>query len=274
MKGHIVTPETPSSGHTPVHVYYDDVPSTLNVTLAKLSGAQNLNSIRWVFLIAVTIDGNASKAAYEEGKDQLDRVVSDQRVPVCTDIMIIVPHPVLPFTLGVRLLPKVGGLYPSHAKAWLNTWERGRVDVEGDLTLARAIYGSYYAILSSLPLVEDQMWPFIGLSPGGLPWGAHEVCKFCLRYEPFRLCFSGNFHCTLLLFSQDDYMGHVFWDQDLWMYPGILMLHADLGRILIGTRTRTMAAAAQNAKNYGYEGMKFPWESAFSGWSLFSLCTV
>jgi trehalose/maltose hydrolase-like predicted phosphorylase len=49
------------------------------------------------------------------------------------------------------------------------------------------------------------------------------------------------------------------------MYPPILALHQDLGKLLMGTRKRTRAAAAINAKQYGYKGLKYALESRFTG---------
>ncbi|GFR84256.1 acid trehalase-like protein 1 [Elysia marginata] len=63
----------------------------------------------------------------------------------------------------------------------------------------------------------------------------------------------------------NDYLGHVFWDQDTWMFPTVAVLHPDLGRRLVETRTRTLDAARLLAKRTGYKGARFPWESAFTG---------
>jgi trehalose/maltose hydrolase-like predicted phosphorylase len=49
------------------------------------------------------------------------------------------------------------------------------------------------------------------------------------------------------------------------MFPGIMLLHSDLGRIIVGTRLRTHGTAQLNAKNTGYRGARYPWESAFTG---------
>ena len=61
------------------------------------------------------------------------------------------------------------------------------------------------------------------------------------------------------------YQGHVFWDQDTWMYPSILMLYPDLGRNIVNTRSRTRHAAAANAILNHVQGLQYPWESAFTG---------
>ena len=63
------------------------------------------------------------------------------------------------------------GLLPSHVESWAKQWRQGRIDVSGNLRLAQAIYGSLYYLLSSVPTHNNDSWPYIGLSPGGLPFG-------------------------------------------------------------------------------------------------------
>ena len=86
--------------------------------------------------------------------------------------------------------------------------------------MAQAVYGSMYYILSS----TRHDWPY-GLSPGGLPGG-------------------------------EEYMGHTFWDQDIWMYPPLVLLHPDLARSSLKYRKDRLPAARRIAKEYGYKGKK------------------
>ena len=86
--------------------------------------------------------------------------------------------------------------------------------------MAQAVYGSMYYILSS----TRHDWPY-GLSPGGLPNG-------------------------------EEYMGHTFWDQDIWMYPPLVLLHPDLARSSMRYRKNRLPAARRIAKEYGYKGKK------------------
>ncbi|XP_023578638.1 protein-glucosylgalactosylhydroxylysine glucosidase isoform X6 [Octodon degus] len=76
-----------------------------------------------------------------------------------------------------------------------------------------------------------------GLSPGGLSNGSQGEC----------------------------YWGHVFWDQDLWMFPNILLFHPEAARALLEYRVRTLRGALENAQALSYQGAKFAWESADSG---------
>ena len=109
-------------------------------------------------------------------------------------------------------------LLAEHKAAWKALWDSGRIEIEGDLAMAQAVYGSMYYILSS----TRHDWPY-GLSPGGLPAG-------------------------------EEYMGHTFWDQDIWMYPPLVLLHPDLARSSLKYRKDRLPAARRIAKEYGYKG--------------------
>ncbi len=61
------------------------------------------------------------------------------------------------------------------------------------------------------------------------------------------------------------YNGHAFWDTELWMYPGLLVLHPGIARSLLEYRFQRIEAAKHNAFAHGYKGAMFPWESAASG---------
>ncbi len=62
--------------------------------------------------------------------------------------------------------------------------------------------------------------------------------------------------------------GHVFWDTETWMFPGLLLLHPDIARDnLLQYRINHQDGAMTKARSYNppYDGTMFPWESAFTG---------
>ncbi|XP_078612333.1 protein-glucosylgalactosylhydroxylysine glucosidase-like isoform X1 [Branchiostoma floridae x Branchiostoma japonicum] len=130
-------------------------------------------------------------------------------------------------------------LYPTHLEAWRKVWDAGRIEVEGNLNLQKIINGALYYILSSLPAHDHYGTAnqFYGLSPGGLANG------------------------KLL----QDYQGHSFWDTETWMYPPILMLHPTLAKDILSYRIHVRGPAYDRAQENGYQGLRFPWESAFTG---------
>ncbi|XP_021119751.1 protein-glucosylgalactosylhydroxylysine glucosidase isoform X8 [Heterocephalus glaber] len=134
---------------------------------------------------------------------------------------------------------------PSRRKAqtWTCTWalssrasgERG--PGPGGVTPEEAITEAQPHLHSALPQPGTSGHVSHGLSPGGLSNGSQREC----------------------------YWGHVFWDQDLWMFPNILMFHPEAARALLEYRVRTLGGALENARALNYQGAKFAWESAASG---------
>jgi trehalose/maltose hydrolase-like predicted phosphorylase len=57
------------------------------------------------------------------------------------------------------------------------------------------------------------------------------------------------------------YAGHVFWDSDTWMFPALLLLHPRRAESIVAFRERTLDAAQARARQHGYQGAMFPWES-------------
>ncbi|XP_073419378.1 protein-glucosylgalactosylhydroxylysine glucosidase isoform X1 [Dendrobates tinctorius] len=142
------------------------------------------------------------------------------------------------FDQGLSLADE-GRLFSSHAKAWTTLWEGSRIAVEGPLLLQQAVIGCLYYLLSSLPPLGSEEH-FNGISPGGLSNGQQN----------------------------EDYWGHVFWDQDTWIYPNILLFYPEMARHILKYRIRTLEGALHNAEEQGYKGAKFPWESALTGYEV------
>ena len=74
---------------------------------------------------------------------------------------------------GAMTISAGDGLHRGHVRSWLSLWADGRIDVTGNLTVARAVFGAYYYIYSSLlSTSSDYDFTNIGFSPTGLPYGA------------------------------------------------------------------------------------------------------
>ncbi|MFI9035449.1 discoidin domain-containing protein [Streptomyces sp. NPDC053726] len=71
--------------------------------------------------------------------------------------------------------------------------------------------------------------------------------------------------------TSDNYAGMVFWDAEIWMYPGLLVTHPELARSVVEYRYRTRGAARTNARMLGFRGLFYPWTSASKG-NLWTEC--
>lgn len=114
-----------------------------------------------------------------------------------------------------------------HSNAWDSLWKSDIV-IEGDEESQRDVHSMLYHLYSFVR--EGTAY---SLSPMGL--------------------------------SGLGYNGHAFWDTELWMYPGLLVLHPGIARSLLEYRFQRIEAAKHNAFAHGYKGAMFPWESAASG---------
>nr|XP_009936902.1 PREDICTED: acid trehalase-like protein 1 [Opisthocomus hoazin] len=130
-----------------------------------------------------------------------------------------------------------GSLHSSHVHAWAALWRGCCVELDGPLAFRQALCGCLYYLLSTIPPQGNPGVLFHGISPGGLSNGTRG----------------------------EDYWGHVFWDQDTWMFPNILLFYPEAARAILEYRIRTLEGALCNAQEQGYEGAKFPWESAATG---------
>lgn len=63
--------------------------------------------------------------------------------------------------------------------------------------------------------------------------------------------------------SGEGYKGHSFWDTEIFIFPFFQFTQPDVGRNLLEYRYQTLNAARKLARENGYEGAMFPWES---GW--------
>ena len=109
-----------------------------------------------------------------------------------------------------------------HRAAWSDLWKSDIV-IEGDDEAQRAVHSDLYYLLSTS--TADTRWPMgaCGLTPG--------------------------------------YTGHAFWDSDSWIFPALLLLHPQRAKSLVMFRAHTLPAAQARARDAGFAGAKYPWES-------------
>jgi protein-glucosylgalactosylhydroxylysine glucosidase len=113
-------------------------------------------------------------------------------------------------------------LLSEHRAAWDRLWQAD-VLIEGDAKAQQAVHSELYYLLSSS--TADTAWALgaCALTPG--------------------------------------YADHVFWDSDTWIFPALLLLHPERAKPLVEFRERTLEAARQRARQHGFDGAMYPWES-------------
>ena len=76
----------------------------------------------------------------------------------------------------------------------------------------------------------------------------------------------------------EGYKGHVFWDTEIYMLPFYYYTYPSIAKNMLMYRYNGLPGAMEKAKEYGYKGAMYPWESAIDGKeethiSRYSICS-
>ena len=124
---------------------------------------------------------------------------------------------------------KFEDLLNMHIKAWEKLWKKADVIIEGTANLQQNLRFNIYHMLICAPIDE----------------GISSI--------PAR---------TL---SGEGYRGHIFWDADIFLMPFYLFNFPEIAKNMLLYRYKRLEAARNYAKNTGFKGARFPWESADTG---------
>ncbi len=116
-----------------------------------------------------------------------------------------------------------------HKEVYLKMWDKADIKICGDDDLNKAIRFNIFHLMSTASENDDRV----------------------------------NVGAKLL--SGEEYGGHAFWDTELFMMPFFACVFPKTARNLEKYRHNLLDAARENAKENGYKGAKFPWESADDG---------
>lgn len=94
-----------------------------------------------------------------------------------------------------------------------------------------------------------------------------------VRFNIYHLVIAGNVDSRnagigARTLSGEGYRGHIFWDTEIFMLPFFIYSSPKIARNLLMYRYRRLNEARQIAKDKGYKGAMFPWESASSGFDV------
>lgn len=120
-------------------------------------------------------------------------------------------------------------LWEEHRAIWEQRWQCAGIEIEGDDEAQRAVNFAAYHLLRC-PAPED---------------------------ERVAVCAKG--------FAGEAYFGHFFWDTEVYLLPFYLYTMPETAKNLAAFRIRTLEGAVRNAREYGYSGAKYPWESSVTG---------
>ncbi|PYG88243.1 kojibiose phosphorylase [Ruminiclostridium sufflavum DSM 19573] len=134
-----------------------------------------------------------------------------------------------------------------------------------DCTLYEAISRPFLQHLSEHAASMEQKWKVSDIIICG-----DDRIQAALRFNIFSLIMLGaNLDGSTNIGAKglhgEGYKGHVFWDTEIFMLPFYIYNDAKAAKKLLLYRYNRLQDARQNALEKGFEGAKFPWESADDG---------
>ena len=112
---------------------------------------------------------------------------------------------------------------------WRSLWDRSNVTIEGDDLADNALRYNLFQILAAAPRHDESV-----------SIGAKTLSGY-------------------------GYRGHVFWDTEIFILPFLIFTQPEIARKLLMYRYHTLPGARRKAKQNGFKGAMYAWESAGTG---------
>jgi trehalose/maltose hydrolase-like predicted phosphorylase len=117
----------------------------------------------------------------------------------------------------------------AHETAWTKRWHCSDIEVEGDAAAQQALRFSIYHLNSAANPADERV-----------SIGARAL-------------------------TGDSYLGHVFWDTDIYLLPFYVATWPEAARALLMYRYNTLSGARAKAARMGWRGAMYAWESTDTG---------
>ncbi|HEY2898960.1 MAG TPA: glycoside hydrolase family 65 protein, partial [Polyangia bacterium] len=130
--------------------------------------------------------------------------------------------------------PGYDALLADHARLWRDLWQQSDVQIDGDDEAQHALRYSLYHLLVIAPYHSKAT----SIPARGL--------------------------------SGQVYKGAIFWDTEMFMFPFFVHTNPAVARTLLDYRVAGLPGARDKARQYGYDGAFYAWESQENG---FDACT-
>lgn len=143
--------------------------------------------------------------------------------------------------------------------------------------LSRATSTGFSALLAEHSACWGKRWALVGVDIGDSP-----ALQRAFRFAQYHLLSSAinrpstgsdsKIECEASIGARGltghAYRGHVFWDTDVYVAPALSAMAPTSSLAALTYRYRRLAAAKLRALSDGFDGARYPWESAASGFDV------
>lgn len=137
----------------------------------------------------------------------------------------------------------------------------------------------YHLLCEESRAAWQKMWEKMDISIDG-----PDFDQLAVRFAQYHLVqmtpmHDSRFSVAAKGLSGEGYKGHVFWDTEIFILPFFIYTFPDIARKLVEYRYQTIEGARKKAREGGFRGAMYAWESAFTGeettpkWSAIDIVT-
>ncbi|MBT9774942.1 glycoside hydrolase family 65 protein [Clostridium sp. MCC353] len=112
----------------------------------------------------------------------------------------------------------------------------------------------------------DRFWDMASIKIGGASKEERAAVEFAEYHlagmAPWESC---DYSVAAKGLTGEGYKGHVFWDTEIYIMPFFTMMFPEVTRNLLLYRYKGLTGAREKAREYGYLGAMYPWETAVTG---------
>lgn len=175
------------------------------------------------------------------------------------------------------------GSYQRHLKAG-DTWKLEKYTLydsgkqpreELKKTVAEVLHAGYQSNMEKHKEICDKFWKMAEIEIEGASLKERTAVAFAQYHMAGMVPWNGcEYSAGAKGLTGEGYKGHVFWDTELFLMPMFTAMFPEVARNLLEYRYHRMEGARKKAREYGYEGAMYPWESAQSGEEETPLCAA
>lgn len=132
--------------------------------------------------------------------------------------------------------------------------------------LMQCVECGYEQLLAQSAQVWDGYWQRSRVKLESVNEEDQIALDFAL-YHLFAMTPVHNERCSIAAkgLTGEGYKGHVFWDTEVFLLPFHLMTQPHIARQLLSYRWHNLRGGQKKARENGWQGALFPWESAWTG---------
>lgn len=112
----------------------------------------------------------------------------------------------------------------------------------------------------------DRFWDMASIKIEGASKEERAAVEFAEYHLAGMVPWDGcNYSVAAKGLTGEGYKGHVFWDTEIYIMPFFTMMFPEVSRNLLLYRYQGLSGARKKAREYGYLGAMYPWETAVTG---------